>query len=134
MDLYARLASPVEAVFGYLADPARLEDWLHEVVSAPADPEALPGIGAAFPLAMRLDGICIPGSGEMIAFEPPWLVGYRLFAGAQTFGVRITCTADAGGARIRVHQPDHAVPLAVDLARLELALTEHPAGSSQASV
>ena len=86
MDLYARLASPVEAVFGYLADPARLEDWLREVVSAPADPEALPGVGAAFPLAMRLDGICVPGSGEMIAFEPPWLVGYRLFAARRRSG------------------------------------------------
>jgi hypothetical protein len=79
---------------------------------------------------MRLSGVGLAGSGELTAFEPPWLVGYRLFAGARTFGLRITCTADSGGTRIRVHQSDGAAPLTVDLARLELAL----AASLQAPV
>ena len=115
-------------MFGRFADPARLSDWLHEVVGAPRPaPESPTGVGDAFPLAMRLDGVGVAGSGEMIAFEPPWLVGYRLFAGARTFGLRVTCTAHAGGAPIRVHQPDGAGPLTVNLARLELALVEHPA-------
>jgi hypothetical protein len=131
VDLYARLASPVEAVFGLLADPARLSDWLQEVMGTPAGPESAPGVEDAFPLAMRLDGVGVAGSGEMIAFEPPWLVGYRLFAGARTFGLRVTCTAHAGGARIRVHQPDGA-PLTVDLARLELTLAESLASNSRA--
>jgi hypothetical protein len=130
VDLYARLASPVEAVFGHLADPSRLSDWLHEVAGAPEGLESPPCVGAAFPVAMRLDGVGLAGSGELTAFEPPWLVGYRLFAGARTFGLRITCTAHSGGARIRVHQSDDAVPLTVDLARLELALASRWAGGS----
>jgi hypothetical protein len=134
VDLYARFSSPVETVFGHLADPSRLSDWLHEVAASPGSPESVSGVGAAFPLAMRLDGVGVTGSGEMTAFEPPWLIGYRLFAGARTFGLRITCTAYVGGARIRVHQPDAAAPLTVDLAQLELALAARPADSSQASV
>ena len=122
MDFYARLASPVETVFRHLADPSRLSDWLHEVAGASASLESPSCVGAAFPLAMRVDGVGVAGSGEMTAFEPPWLVGYRLFAGAQRFGLRITCTAHSGGARIRVHQSDDAAPLTVHLARLELAL------------
>jgi uncharacterized protein YndB with AHSA1/START domain len=133
VDLYARLASPVETVFGLLADPARLSDWLQEVMRTPAGLESAPGVGDAFPLAMRLDGVGVAGSGEMIAFEPPWLVGYRLFAGARTFGLRVTCTAHAGGARIRVHQPDGA-PLTVDLARLEVVLAGSLASNSPASL
>jgi hypothetical protein len=134
VDLYARLATPVETVFWHLADPSRLGDWLHEVAGTADDPEGTPGVGAAFPLAMRLDGVGMAGSGEVTAFEPPWLVGYRLFAGARTFGLRITCTAHAGGARIRVHQPDNGAPLTVDLGRLELALGQRSDGRSPASL
>lgn len=119
MDLYARLASPVEAVFGHLADPSRLGDWVHEVVGTPASLDSPSGVGATFPLGMRLDGFGVAGSGEMIAFEPPWLVGYRLFAGARTFGLRITCTARDGGVQIRVHQSGDDAPLTVNLGQLE---------------
>ena len=83
---------------------------------------------------MRLDGICVPGSGEMIAFEPPWLVGYRLFAGAQTFGVRITCTAEAGGARSACISPTTPCRSPLTWPGWSLALSEHPAGSSPASL
>ena len=132
MDLYARLASPVEVVFGHFADPSRLGEWLREIVDAPASLDSPLGVGAAFPLGMRLDGFGIAGSGEMIAFEPPWLVGYRLFAGSRTFALRITCTARDGGAQIQVHQSGDAAPLTVDLGRLEVTLARSPAGRSPA--
>lgn len=120
VDLYASFASPVEDVFGHLADPSRLGDWVHEVVCT--GPELAPGIGVLFPLTARVDATEIAGSGEVTAFEPPWLVGYRLFIGERTHGLRVTCSAQPGGSRIHVHQPDAAAPLTVDLARLERAL------------
>jgi Polyketide cyclase / dehydrase and lipid transport len=120
MDLYATFPSPVKAVFGHLADPSRLGDWLPDVSAAGS---GLPGgTGADFPLTVRVDGIEIAASGEVTAFEPPWLVGYRLFVGSQTHGLHVTCTAQADGTRIHVHQPDCATPLTIDLARLTRAL------------
>ena len=120
MDLYATFPSPVKAVFGHLADPSRLGDWLPEVTAA--DPGPSGGTGADFPLTMHIDGIEVAASGEVTAFEPPWLVGYRLFIGSRTHGLRITCTAHDGGTRVHVHQRDEAAPLTIDLARLTRAL------------
>ena len=119
MDLYATFPSPVEAVFGHLADPSNLGDWLP--VSA-AGPVLSCGPGADFPLTVHVDGIEVEASGEATAFEPPWLVGYRLFIGSQAHGIRVTCTAQPGGTRVHVHQPDDGLPLTIDLARLTRAL------------
>jgi hypothetical protein len=120
MDLYATFASPVRAVFGCLADPSRLGDWLPDISAA--DPGPVHGAGADFPLTVHVGGTEVAGSGEVTAFEPPWLVGYRLFIGSRMLGLRVTCAAQDGGTRIHVHQPDHADPLTIDLARLSRAL------------
>ena len=69
-----------------------------------------------------VDGTEVAASGEETAFEPPWLVGYRLFIGSRVHGIRVTCTADARGTRIHIHQPDDGTALLVDLARLTRAL------------
>jgi hypothetical protein len=122
VDLYATLASPIEAVFGYLADPAHLGDWLREVAGAAADPKSPAGVGASFPVTVHLDAADVAATGEMTAFEPPWLVGYRLFIGAQAHGLRVTCTVQAADTRIHVHQPDDATPLTVDIPRLSHCL------------
>ncbi|HEY2579341.1 MAG TPA: hypothetical protein VGI74_23785 [Streptosporangiaceae bacterium] len=132
MELYASFASPVEAVFGHLADPSRLGDWVHEVLATVAGPQLLAGIGVLFPLTVCVDTAEVAASGEVTAFEPPWLVGYRLFIGERTFGLRVTCSAQPGGSRIHVHQPDSTAPLTVDLARLKRALATHkPEGRSR---
>jgi hypothetical protein len=68
------------------------------------------------------DGIEVAANGEVTAFEPPWLVGYRLFIGSCVHGIRVTCTAQADGTRIRVHRPDDAAPLTIDLDRPTRAL------------
>jgi hypothetical protein len=116
MDLYLTLACPIEAAFGYLADPSHLGDWLPPVAAAgPASPG---GDGAEFPLTARVGGIRVAATGEMTAFEPPWLIGYRLFIGSRAHGLRVTCTAQPGGTRIHVHQPDETAPLTIDLPRL----------------
>ena len=47
--------SPVKAVFGHLADPSRLGDWLPEITAA--DPGSSDGTGADFPLIAHVDGI-----------------------------------------------------------------------------
>jgi len=120
MDLYATFPSPVKTVFGHLADPSRLSDWLPEISAAGPGPSG--GTGADFPLTVHVDGIEVAASGEVTAFEPPWLVGYRLFVGSRTHGLRVTCTAHDGGTRVHVHQHDGATPLTIDLARLTRAL------------
>jgi len=121
MDLYATFPSPVKAVFGHLADPSHLGDWLPDVSAASAEPSG--GTGADFPLTARVDGREVAASGEVTAFEPPWLVGYRLFIGSRTHGLRITCAAHGGGTRVHVHQRDGALPLTIDLVRLTRALS-----------
>lgn len=130
MDLYAALASPVQVVFWHLADPSRLSDWLVDVAHAAADPVPVE-TGTAFALTVRLGTVEVAATGEITAFEPPWLVGYRLFAGSRTLGLRVTCSALAGMARLHVHQPDEDMPLTVDLAGLERALGSPPQPPAQ---
>jgi hypothetical protein len=120
MDLYATFPSPVKAVFGHVADPSRLGDWLAEISAA--GPGASDGTGTDFPLTVHVDGIEVAASGEVTAFEPPWLVGYRLFVGSRTYGLRVTCSAQDGGTRIHVDQRHDGAPLTIDLARLTRAL------------
>jgi len=120
MDLYARFDRSIESVFDRLADPSRLGDWLPQVtVPSSGTPD---GAEATFPLTVAVDGVPVAGTGEMTAFEPPWLVGYRLFIGPRAHGLRVTCTAQPGGTRIHVHQPDDDIRLTIDLARLGRAL------------
>lgn len=121
MDYQAQVASPVGAVFARLAAPARLGEWLREVVNTPGAPP--PGsIGQPFALRVRIDAAETDAAGELTAFEPPWLVGYRLVAGSRTYLLRATCTARDGGTQVHVHQASDGAPLTVDLYRLELAL------------
>ena len=120
MDLYATFPGPVKAVFGHLADPSRLGDWLPDISVVDAGPSD--SAGTDFPLIVHVDGTELSASGEVTAFEPPWLVGYRLFIGSRTHGLRVTCTAQDGGTRVHVHQRDGAAPLTIDLARLTRAL------------
>jgi uncharacterized protein YndB with AHSA1/START domain len=121
MDLYATFPSPVDAVFGHLADPSRLGDWLPGVSAAEAGLSA--GAGGDFPLTVHIDGTEVAASGEETAFEPPWLVGYRLSVGSRAHWIRVTCTAEAGGTRIHIHQPDDGAALTIDLAWLSRALS-----------
>jgi uncharacterized protein YndB with AHSA1/START domain len=120
MDLYATFSQPVEAVFGHLADPSHLGDWLPDVSAA--DPGPSGGAGADFHLIVSVGGTQTAASGEVTAFEPPWLIGYRLFIGSRAHGLRITCSAQAGGTQIHVRQPDNGISLTIDLARLARAL------------
>jgi uncharacterized protein YndB with AHSA1/START domain len=128
MDLYATLAPPIAAVFRHLADPSRLGDWLGEVAGVGAGASGPPGIGVVFALTLRRGGRLAAATGELVAYEPPWLVTYRLRVGAHTHLVRLECTAGAGATRLRVHQADGDGALTVDLARLAAAIAAAGAG------
>jgi hypothetical protein len=118
MDHHAVLAHPIRLVFGHLADPARLGDWL------PAATAIRPGDGtAAFTLRLSPDPAQPAAAGELIGCEPPWQLAYRLLAGPHTHVLRITCTTAGAGTRVHIRQAGPAAPLAVDLARLGQALT-----------
>lgn len=122
MDQDAMLAHPLAVVFGHLAAPARLADWLPEVACVQAGAALAAGIGARFTLRLRRDGREIPGTCELIGYEPPWSAAYRLVAGPATYVLRLTCTASGHATRVCVRQADGTAHLAVDLARLRQAL------------
>lgn len=117
MDRYAALAHPLESVFQHLATPEHLGDWLADVDCTPASP-ALLGVGGTFSLALGPDGQQMPAAGELIAYEPPWSVAYRLLAGPRIHVLRITCTAGRGLTTVHVHQPEDLPTLTVDLDHL----------------
>lgn len=122
MDRWTTLAYPLQSVFDHLAAPACLGDWLPEVAGIPAG--ARPGqVGASFAIRVRRDGADMPGTGELIAYEPPWSAAYRLMTGPHMHVLRITCDSSDGTTRVHVHQSDDAAPLSVDLARLSRALS-----------
>jgi hypothetical protein len=112
------VAQPLAAVFGHLAAPSRLADWLPEVAGVQAGAGQPTGIGVTFGLRLRHGDRDIRGSGELIGYEPPWSVAYRLVAGPHTYVLRLTCVSSDNGTRVRVRQAGGAVPLAVDLGRL----------------
>jgi uncharacterized protein YndB with AHSA1/START domain len=117
MDHYAMLPRPVATVFADLARPARLCDWLAEVVQVDADPAATIGVGTPLALTVLEGGTVRVVDGEVVGYEPPWLIAYRIFL-TQPQVLRLTCTASDGGTRVHVHQSDDPTPLTVDLTRL----------------
>ncbi len=70
MDFYATFPSPVKAVFGHLADPSRLGDWLPEISAA--DPRPSDGTGAEFLFGVGLEvaGPQVPLGAEEAAVHP----------------------------------------------------------------
>lgn len=126
MDDEAILARRLAVVFTHLATPVRLGDWLTEVTAVLADAEQPAGIGAEFGLRLRRGDTETSGTGQLIAYEPPWSVAYRLRAGLDTYVLRVTCTSTTAGTRVCVQQTGHAHPLAVNLARLRQGMAPAP--------
>jgi hypothetical protein len=122
MDHDAKLAHPLALVFGHLATPARLGDWLPDVVAVQAGPAPSAGIEEEFTLRLRRGDREIPGTGELIGYEPPWSAAYRLAAGSATYVLRLTCTASGHATRVSIRQAGQAAYLTVDLARLQQIL------------
>lgn len=118
MDHEAMLAYPLAELFRHLAMPLRLGDWLPEVTVVQADAAPPTGLGAEFGLRLRCGDREAPGTGQLIAYEPPWSVAYRLRAGPDTYVLRVTCTSTSAGSRVCVHQADEGHPLAVNLTPL----------------
>ena len=133
VDQDTTLARPLAAVFGHLAAPSRLADWLPELAVVRAEAGQPAGIGVTFGLRLRRGGRDIPAAGELIAYEPPWSVAYRVVAGSDIFVLRVTCVSSDGATRVRVRQADGAAPLAVDLGRLPKHIPGATAGPEAAS-
>jgi uncharacterized protein YndB with AHSA1/START domain len=122
MDHDAVLSHPIGQVFGHLADPAHLGDWLPAATAIHACGQA-----ATFTLRLSPDPAHAGAAGELIGYEPPRQLACRLLAGPDTHVLRITCTTAGAGTRVHVRQAGPAAPLAVDLARLGQAFTARPA-------
>jgi uncharacterized protein YndB with AHSA1/START domain len=121
MDHHAVLAHPIQLVFGHLADPARLGDWLPAATAIHTGHQA-----ATFTLRLSRGQAHAGAAGELIGHEPPWQLAYRLVAGPDTHVLRITCTTTGAGTRVHVRQASPAAPLTVDLTRLGQALATPP--------
>jgi len=121
MDHHTTLTHPLEGVFRHLATPACLGDWLPEVAQVQTGPIP-PDIGDVFSLALGPDGDKVPVTGELIAYEPPWSVAYRLLSGPRVLVLRVTCTSGRGIATVHVRQSEDLPQLVVDLDRLGRAL------------
>jgi Polyketide cyclase / dehydrase and lipid transport len=121
MDDNASLDYPLAVVFGYLATPHHLGDWLPQAVEAD-DGQGPVDVGRAFSFRLCSGSAERQAQGELIAYEPPFSVAYRLFVGPRAHVVRVTCTNAGPTTRVHVHQPDDPRPLLVDLARLGRAL------------
>jgi uncharacterized protein YndB with AHSA1/START domain len=141
MDLETTVARPLTAVFSHLAEPARLGDWLPGITGPPAGAATPARTGAGFSLRLATGAGELAGTGELIAYEPPWSVAYRLRAGPHTHILRLTCTARGPAAtRVRIHQAGTGPPLTADLTRLHQATApaashprtpaQHPGGTS----
>ena len=121
MDSDATLEFSLGAVFGHVSRPGRLGDWLPQaarvkVGRGPVD------VGHRFSLQLVLEGDEMQASGELIAYEPPWSVAYRLLAGQRAHVLRVTCSAAGENTSVHVHQHEVGAPLAVDFGRLHDAL------------
>jgi hypothetical protein len=97
MDLYATLAPPITAVFEHMAAPSRLGDWLGEVAGVAAGAAGPAGIGVVFGLTLRRGERLGAATGELVAYEPPWLVAYRLRVGASIHVVRLAVAVASDG-------------------------------------
>ena len=119
MDLYATLPSAVKAVFGHLADPSRLGDWL-------------PMIGRRSGTVRRHRSRLPPhrahrrdrGRGQRRGDRLRTAMADRLPAVHRLTDARTAGHLRRSGrrTRIHVHQADHATPLTIDLARLARAI------------
>ena len=117
MDHHAALTHPLEDVFRRLATPACLDDWLPEVTQVQAGPVP-PCVGDVFSLVLGPDGGKMPATGELIAYEPPWSVAYRLLSEPRVLVLRVTCTSGCGVTTVHIRQSQDLPPLVVDLDRL----------------
>jgi uncharacterized protein YndB with AHSA1/START domain len=131
MDDDITVAWPLAVVFGLLATPARLAEWLPGVVAVHADTTAPAGLGTQFALRIRDGDREIPGTGELIGYEPPWSAAYRLITGPVTQVLRLTCTAIDGATRVHIRQAGGPAQLSVDPASLRRFLAgAHPAAAT----
>jgi hypothetical protein len=121
MDHHTALTHPLEDVFRHLATPACLGNWLPEVAQVQTGPIP-PGVGDVFSLALDADGDKRHVTGDLIAYEPPWSVAYRLLSGPRALVLRVTCTSGRGITTVHVRQSEDLPPLVVDLDRLGRAL------------
>ena len=119
---------PIGAVFAHVATPAHLGAWLPDLRGTRGAWRA--DEGAAFTLMWGARGPRVAGpqptvAGDMIAYEPPREVAYRLDIGDRRYVLRVTCTDRDGAGQVthvHVRQRGEGAPLAVDLAGLGEAL------------
>ncbi len=120
MDHSITLAHPLTMVFAHLASPLRLSDWLTDVQCVEELQDTCGETGATFELTLQVDGRLSPARAEIIAYEPPAAVSYRLFVGLCIHVVRVICTARSGWTCVEVHR--NYAALTLDLDRLKQAV------------
>ena len=121
MQNHARLPQPVQTVFAHLADPRLLPSWLTDVDLAECSRRSEVGDGDEFNVQVRHHD----GMGEVIGYEPPWYVAYRLNTDDGCWVIRISCTASRSATEVAIEQMDDLGALTVDLPGLRAALVAY---------
>jgi uncharacterized protein (TIGR02246 family) len=109
-------------VFGRLIEPRHLGSWLPDVRRVQPEPGA---VGVPFAMLLR-DGIReVPGTGELVACEPPRHAVFRFHTADAVSVVRVTCTRTGQTTRVHVRQEEQALraPLRIDLDKLRQLLS-----------
>ena len=120
MQQNTRVPQPVQAVFAHLADPRLLPSWLNEVDRAGSARGSDIGNPDEFAVQVRHH----KGTGEVIGYEPPWYVAYRLSTDDGCWVIRISCAASSTATDVAIEQMDEVGGLTVNVAGLRAALVE----------
>ena len=114
---------PIGEVFRFLSAPEHLAAWDGAVRWARWSASPL-GVGATFAQAIAHDGRTEVAAGEVVAYEPPYELGWRSDLGGVRTITRITLEAVGTGTRLRLrrHELGEGEAGREDGARLEVAL------------
>lgn len=95
--LRLRIAARPSRVFEYLADPAKLTDWIGGLESTVALEPGPPAEGARYRQVLMIAGTRQTAEREVTAFDPERLLGFRITASAITIDARFELADDDGG-------------------------------------
>ncbi len=92
-----RIGCPPARVFDYLADPAKLGDWIGGLESTVALDPGPPAEGSRYRQVLRIGGSRQTAERELTAFDPDRLLAFRITSAAITIDARFELTGDETG-------------------------------------
>lgn len=95
---------PIGEVFRFLSAPEHLAAWDGDVRWARRSADGPLGVGASFAQAIAYDGRTVVAAGEVVAYEPPYQLGWASDLGTTRLITRITLEAVGTGTRLTLRR------------------------------